>query len=118
MGGGGFSMEPENLLLDRYVLKASSKRKPKVCFVPTASGDAQGYIDRFYESFKTMPCKPSHLTHLYNKNSSPKAAVAGLGAERVKQGRSSESPSSLLALGRKSMRWARPPHLLTLTICG
>jgi peptidase E len=62
MGGGGFSMEPENLLLDRYVLKASGKRKPKVCFVPTASGDAQGYIDRFYESFKTLPCKPSHLT--------------------------------------------------------
>jgi peptidase E len=40
MGGGGFSMEPENLVLDRYVLEQTHKLKPKVCFLPTASGDA------------------------------------------------------------------------------
>ena len=62
MGGGGFSMEPDNLLLDRYVLKASRKRKPRVCFVPTASGDSQDYIARFYAAFESLPCKPSHLT--------------------------------------------------------
>lgn len=46
MGGGGFSMEPENPLLDLYILQQSSSNNPKVCFVPTASGDADGYIQR------------------------------------------------------------------------
>lgn len=61
MGGGGFSMEPENPLLDRYVLAASGRETPSVCFVPTASGDAEGFIEQFYESFGQLPCRPSHL---------------------------------------------------------
>ncbi len=48
MGGGGFSMEPDNPLLDDYVLKQSNKSNPKICFTPTASGDSEGYINRFY----------------------------------------------------------------------
>jgi dipeptidase E len=28
----------------------------------TASGDAQSYIDKFYESFKTLNCSPSTLS--------------------------------------------------------
>lgn len=62
MGGGGFSMEPENPLLDQYVLAQSGKKKPKVCFIGTASGDAQGYIDRFYDAFRKLECEPSHLS--------------------------------------------------------
>jgi dipeptidase E len=33
MGGGGFSMEPENLLLDRFVLSLTRSATPRVCFV-------------------------------------------------------------------------------------
>jgi peptidase E/N-acetylglutamate synthase-like GNAT family acetyltransferase len=62
MGGGGFSMEKDNPLLDKYLLSLSSKTKPKICFLATASGDAQGYIDRFYDSFKNYNCEPSHLS--------------------------------------------------------
>ncbi|WP_053366727.1 peptidase E [Bacillus sp. FJAT-27245] len=62
LGGGGFSMEPENLVLDKYILDQSRKNKPKVCFVPTASGDADGYIARFYEAFEKFSCEPSHLS--------------------------------------------------------
>jgi dipeptidase E len=62
MGGGGFSMEPDNLLLDRYVLAQSRESRPKVCFVPTASGDADDYIKRFYQAFATLNCEPSHLS--------------------------------------------------------
>jgi len=62
MGGGGFSMEPENLLLDRYVLSIASVPQPKVCFVGTASGDAQTYIDKFYAAFNTLPCTPTILS--------------------------------------------------------
>lgn len=51
MGGGGFSMEPENPLLDRYILGLSKKEIPKICFIPTASGDSDKYIVRFYSAF-------------------------------------------------------------------
>jgi len=62
IGGGGFSMEIDNPLLDLYVLKASENKKPKICFVCTASGDAQGYIDTFYTAFKRYDCEPTHLS--------------------------------------------------------
>jgi dipeptidase E len=42
-GGGGFSMESGNPLLDDYVLGlacAAGRDRPRVCFLPTASGDA------------------------------------------------------------------------------
>lgn len=61
MGGGGFSMEPDHPLLDQYILAQSGKERPKVCFIPTASGDADGYIERFYEAFKKHACEPTHL---------------------------------------------------------
>lgn len=59
MGGGGFSMEPENPLLDRYVLGLARAARPRVCFaMPVTSA---GYIERFYESFRRLPCEPSHV---------------------------------------------------------
>jgi len=39
-----------------------SKEKPKVCFLPTASGDAADYIDRFYAFYSTLPSTSSHLS--------------------------------------------------------
>lgn len=62
MGGGGFSMEPENLAIDRWLLTLSPSPKPRICFIPTASGDADGYIRRFYTAFSTLPCEPTHLS--------------------------------------------------------
>lgn len=62
LGGGGFSMEPENLLLDRYILKQCKKKKPKICFIGTASGDAEEYIEQFYKSFRLESCEPTHLS--------------------------------------------------------
>src|SRR3954469_4621586 len=50
-GGGGFSMEAGNPLLDDYVLELTRAERPKVCFLPTASGDADHYIVRFYRAF-------------------------------------------------------------------
>ncbi|MCU0534695.1 MAG: peptidase E [Hydrococcus sp. Prado102] len=61
MGGGGFSMEPDNPSLDRYILDLVKKEKPKVCFVPTASGDSDRYIVRFYSAYTKFSCIPSHL---------------------------------------------------------
>ena len=51
LGGGGFSMEPDNPLLDDYILEQVEKENPKICFIGTASGDTEGYINRFYTHF-------------------------------------------------------------------
>jgi dipeptidase E len=61
IGGGGFSMEPENPLLDRYVLSLARRSRPRVCFVPTASGDSEGYVSRFYRAFAAHDCRPVDL---------------------------------------------------------
>ncbi|MFP3339211.1 Type 1 glutamine amidotransferase-like domain-containing protein, partial [Micrococcus sp. SIMBA_131] len=55
-------MEPDNPLLDRYILKQAYSKQPKICFIPTASGDADGYIARFYAFFEKQLCVPSHLS--------------------------------------------------------
>jgi peptidase E len=60
-GGGGFAMEPDNLRLDRYIVQAARHSNPTVCFLPTASGDSDNYILRFYTAFSTLPCRPRHL---------------------------------------------------------
>jgi dipeptidase E len=61
-GGGGFSMEAGNPLLDDYVLSLTHQERPKVCFLPTASGDADHYIVRFYRAFSPASCEPSHVS--------------------------------------------------------
>lgn len=65
MGGGGFSMEPDNPLLDNYILGLSRAERPKICFIPTASGDSDKYIVRFYSAFMQRACVPAHLS-LFN----------------------------------------------------
>jgi dipeptidase E len=62
MGGGGFSMEPDNLALDRFVLSQSPKKHPEICFLPTASGESQEYIIKFFTAFSTLDCRPSVLS--------------------------------------------------------
>ena len=44
-------MEAGNPLLDDYVLSLAQLQRPKVCFLPTASGDADHYVVRFYRRF-------------------------------------------------------------------
>jgi len=62
MGGGGFSMEPDNLALDRYVIEQTAKSHPRVCFLSQASGEARDYIINFYNAFNKLDCQASHLS--------------------------------------------------------
>lgn len=62
LGGGGFSMEKRSTHLDDYILSLTRKRKPAVCFLATASGDAQGYIDRFHNAFPKNRARASHFS--------------------------------------------------------
>ncbi len=59
MGGGGFS--DDDRLLDRYVLDLVDRPRPRICFVPTASGDAASYIERFLAAFAAPSFEPSVL---------------------------------------------------------
>ncbi len=61
LGGGGFSMEKESSLLDDYVLALTRASRPRVCFLPTASGDADHYVVRFYRRFAPT-CDASHVS--------------------------------------------------------
>ncbi len=64
MGGGGFTMPEQDRsdALDRFVLSLTGKAVPRVCFLPTASGDPREQVTRFYERFGDWPCEPSTLS--------------------------------------------------------
>ncbi|MBI5948658.1 MAG: peptidase E [Chloroflexi bacterium] len=67
LGGGGFSEEPDNPLLDDFILGLRESDCPSVCFVPTASGDADKYIAKFYASFAPPRARPSHVSLFHPK---------------------------------------------------
>ncbi|GGQ19659.1 putative peptidase YgaJ [Streptomyces griseomycini] len=58
--GGGFSTDDDGLL-DDWLLGHARTSRPKVCFVPTAGGDAPAYVERFLEAFRPRDCEPSVL---------------------------------------------------------
>ncbi|MDU0257439.1 peptidase E [Streptomyces sp. PU10] len=58
--GGGFS-DDEDGLLDDWLLDQVPVPRPKVCFVPTASGDAPAYVERFHAAFQPRSCEPGVL---------------------------------------------------------
>ena len=55
-------MEWGNPLLDDHVLALTGVERPRVCFLPTASGDADHYVVRFYRAFPATRCEPSHIS--------------------------------------------------------
>ena len=55
-------MESGNSLLDDYVLVLTGAERPRVCFLPSASGDADHYIVRFYRAFSAHRCEASHIS--------------------------------------------------------
>lgn len=60
--GGGFSDDPDTLL-DDFVLGHARSKRPKICFLPTASGDSDGYVQRFCTAFgERGDCEPVHLS--------------------------------------------------------
>lgn len=62
MGGGGFTMEPNNPLLDDFVLSLASDSVPRILFLPTASGDTTAQINAFKARFTDRVCVPEHLS--------------------------------------------------------
>ena len=61
IGGGGFGREIKDLKIEKYIVDQSKAKTPKICFIPTATGDDQAYIDTFYKAFNSLGCKTSHI---------------------------------------------------------
>ncbi|HLT24732.1 MAG TPA: Type 1 glutamine amidotransferase-like domain-containing protein [Ignavibacteria bacterium] len=61
LGGGAFSMEPDNGILDKYILNMALVKKPRICFLGTASDDGLEYREKFYDFYKNQNCEPFHL---------------------------------------------------------
>ena len=62
IGGGGFGRTQESNLIEQYILDQTSKKKPKICFIPTATGDLDPYVVNFYSVFTKLNCEPSHIS--------------------------------------------------------
>lgn len=62
LGGGGFSMEPDNLALDRYILAQTGASNPRICFLGQASAEHQDYLINFYRAFTDLEARPTHLS--------------------------------------------------------
>ncbi|MCU0513495.1 MAG: peptidase E [Anaerolineae bacterium] len=98
LGGGGFSMEPDNPLLDQYLLaQCRPGRRPRVCFLPQASGESPAYIINFYQAFQKLDCRASHLS-LFQP---PTADLAGFLADQDLIFVGGGNTRSLLALWRE-----------------
>lgn len=61
MGGGGFQMDLDDPQLDDYLLSLPGVARPRICLLPTASGDADRVIRRYFDRFLTAACEPTYL---------------------------------------------------------
>jgi dipeptidase E len=62
MGGGGFTTGPGDPALDEQVLRLTGVARPRICLLPTAGGDSEYQIRRYYETFGDSLCQPSHVS--------------------------------------------------------
>ena len=61
IGGGGFGRSLGELKIEKYITSLVKKERPKICFIPTASGDNDLYKLNFYRAFSKLNCITSHL---------------------------------------------------------
>ena len=61
IGGGGFGANPGQGIIEEYILKQTKKKKPNICFIPTATGDNEAYKVNYYATFSKLQCNPTHL---------------------------------------------------------
>jgi peptidase E len=62
IGGGGFGTGPRDLALDAFLAGLAGPESPRICLLPTASGDPVEQINRFNATFRRLGCRTSHLS--------------------------------------------------------
>jgi dipeptidase E len=73
LGGHDFTSRPADRAVCELMLRLASARagrRPRICILPTASGDTSEQIARFYSAFGERPCDPSDLS-LFRLGSRP-----------------------------------------------
>lgn len=58
---GGWKSPKEALPLMRFFIGLTGKPNPKVCLLPTASGDAAESVVAYYDVMNRLDCRPRHL---------------------------------------------------------
>jgi peptidase E len=61
IGGGVLLPEDPELPLERYLLRLTGRANPSICLLPTATGDAERVVARFYDTCARLRCRPSHV---------------------------------------------------------
>jgi dipeptidase E len=65
LGGHDFTSRPPDRAVCELMLRLGTERaggRPRICILPTASGDTSEQIGRFYAAFGERPCEPSDLS--------------------------------------------------------
>jgi peptidase E len=107
MGGGGF-LEEDAALVD-FLLSLAPRPRPRVCYLPTPSGDSDRGVAAFFEALSRRECEPSCL-RLFGTPERPAEQLAGMDVIYVSGG----NTANALALWRlhgvdRALReaWAR-----------
>ena len=58
---GGWKTVKDGLPLMRFFVSLTGKPNPKVCLLPTASGDSAESIVTYYDLMNQLECRPRHL---------------------------------------------------------
>ncbi len=61
IGGGGFGRSLGTLEIEKYIISITRKKRAKICFIPTASGDSSLYKLNFYRAFSKLDCITTHI---------------------------------------------------------
>jgi dipeptidase E len=65
LGGHEFSARPPDRAVCELLLRLATERggeRPRICILPTASGDTSELISSFYAAFGERPCEPSDVS--------------------------------------------------------
>jgi dipeptidase E len=62
LGGHEFRARPGDLAIVRHLLDLTGVEKPRMCLLPTASGDPQDGIASFHSTLTRYECEPSHVS--------------------------------------------------------
>ena len=55
--GGGEITNQTTLAIDKYIISLVNLEKPKVLFIPTASGDSLSYVEKFQDYYSSLNCE-------------------------------------------------------------
>ena len=66
IGGGGFGRNPNEAIIENYILNLSDSKKPNITFFPTASAENSDYIVNFYTAFSNLNCNAKHISLFKN----------------------------------------------------